>query len=42
MGQFMVDAHRNTGIPHFESKWKVEEHIRTLGIPATILRPTFL
>ncbi|MEC4674968.1 MAG: NmrA/HSCARG family protein [Nitrospirota bacterium] len=34
-------AHRNTGIPHFESKWKVEEHIRQLGIPATILRPTF-
>ena len=34
-------AHRNTRVPHFESKWKVEEHIRQLGIPATILRPTF-
>ena len=34
-------ANRNTGIPHFESKWKVEQHIQQLGIPATILRPTF-
>jgi uncharacterized protein YbjT (DUF2867 family) len=34
-------AHRNTGIPHFESKWKVEQHIQQLGIPATILRPAF-
>jgi uncharacterized protein YbjT (DUF2867 family) len=34
-------AHRNTGVPHFESKWKVEQHIRELGIPATILRPVW-
>ena len=34
-------AERNTGIPHFESKWQVEEHIRSLGLPATILRPAF-
>ena len=34
-------AHRNTGVPHFESKWKVEQHIRQLGIPATFLRPAF-
>jgi uncharacterized protein YbjT (DUF2867 family) len=33
-------AERNTGIPHFESKWSIEQHIRTLGLPATILRPT--
>lgn len=33
-------ADRNTGIPHFESKWKIEQHIQTLGLPATILRPT--
>jgi uncharacterized protein YbjT (DUF2867 family) len=32
-------AHRHTGIPHFESKWKVEQHIETVGLPATILRP---
>ncbi len=34
-------AHRNTGIPHFESKWKVEQHIREIGLPATILRPVW-
>jgi uncharacterized protein YbjT (DUF2867 family) len=32
-------AERNTGIPHFESKWHIEEHIRALGLPYTILRP---
>jgi uncharacterized protein YbjT (DUF2867 family) len=36
-------AERNTGIPHWESKWEVEEHIRSLGLPATVLRPvTFM
>lgn len=34
-------AHRNTGIPHFETKWKVEQHIRRIGLPATILRPVW-
>ncbi len=34
-------AHRHTGIPHFESKWRVEQHIRKVGLPATILRPVF-
>ncbi len=34
-------ANRNTGIPHFESKWKVEQHIRQIGLPATILRPVW-
>ncbi|GHO64128.1 NmrA family transcriptional regulator [Ktedonobacter sp. SOSP1-52] len=34
-------AERNSGIGHFESKWQIEQHIRTLGLPATILRPTF-
>lgn len=32
-------AERNSGIPHFESKWQVEQYIQQLGIPATILRP---
>ncbi len=32
-------AERHTGIPHFESKWRIEEHIRALGLPHTILRP---
>lgn len=34
-------AHRHTGIPHFDSKWEVEQHIAKLGLPATILRPVF-
>jgi uncharacterized protein YbjT (DUF2867 family) len=33
-------AHRQTGIPHFESKWEVENHVRQIGLPYTILRPT--
>lgn len=35
-------ADRSTGIGHFESKWAIEEHIRRIGVPATILRPAFL
>ena len=34
-------AERNTGIPHFDSKWEIEEHIREVDLPATILRPVF-
>jgi uncharacterized protein YbjT (DUF2867 family) len=33
---------RKTGIPHFDSKWQIEEHIRGLKLPYTILRPVFL
>jgi len=36
-------AERNTGIPHWESKWEVEKYIRSLGLPATVIRPaTFM
>jgi uncharacterized protein YbjT (DUF2867 family) len=35
-------AHRQTGIPHFDSKWEVEEHMRKLDLPSTVLRPVFL
>jgi uncharacterized protein YbjT (DUF2867 family) len=34
-------AERNTGIPHFDSKFQVEEYVRTIGLPFTILRPVF-
>jgi uncharacterized protein YbjT (DUF2867 family) len=34
-------AHRQTGISHFDSKWEVEEHVRQIGLPYTILRPVF-
>jgi uncharacterized protein YbjT (DUF2867 family) len=34
-------AERATGIPHFESKRRVEEHLVELGLPSTLVRPTF-
>lgn len=34
-------AERNTGIPHFDSKFQVEEYIRAINLPHTILRPVF-
>jgi uncharacterized protein YbjT (DUF2867 family) len=35
-------ANRNTGIPHFESKWRIEELVRSLRFPSyVILRPVF-
>ena len=36
----VVNADKNTGIPHFESKYKVEQHIKNLRIPYTIIGPT--
>jgi uncharacterized protein YbjT (DUF2867 family) len=35
-------ADRKTGIPHWEIKWQVEQYIRKLGLPFTILRPTMV
>lgn len=32
-------AGARSGIPYYESKARIEEHIRALGLPATILRP---
>jgi uncharacterized protein YbjT (DUF2867 family) len=34
-------AERKTNIVHFDSKWEIEEYIRSLGLPATVLRPVF-
>lgn len=34
-------AHRETGLSHFESKWRIEERIRALDLPYTIFRPVF-
>jgi len=35
-------AHRKTGIPHFDNKWRVEETVRGLKFPSTtILRAAF-
>ena len=32
-------ADRKSGLAHYESKWAIEQHIRDLKLPATILRP---
>lgn len=37
----VASADRHTGIPHFDSKAEVEEYIRRLGIPHTIVGPVF-
>jgi uncharacterized protein YbjT (DUF2867 family) len=34
-------ADEETGIPHFESKAQVEEHLRSSGLQYTIVRPVF-
>lgn len=34
-------ADQDTGVPHFESKYKVEEHIRESGLNYTIIGPAF-
>ncbi|MET3582108.1 uncharacterized protein YbjT (DUF2867 family) [Mesorhizobium robiniae] len=35
----VADANKKTGIPHFESKYLVEQHVERLGIPYTISAP---
>jgi len=37
----VASADQQTGIPHFDSKFRIEEHIRGTGLHFTILRPTF-
>jgi uncharacterized protein YbjT (DUF2867 family) len=37
----VANANKNTHIPHFESKYKIEQHIKNLGLPHTIIGPTF-
>lgn len=32
---------RHTGIPFFESKHKIEQHLKSIALPATIIRPAF-
>src|SRR5262245_15466063 len=35
-------AHKRTGIPHFDNKWRIEETVRSLRFPThVILRPVF-
>jgi uncharacterized protein YbjT (DUF2867 family) len=34
-------ANRQTGVPHFDSKYEVEKHIAKVGVRATILAPVY-
>ena len=35
----VASADKNTGIPHFESKYRVEIYLHELELPATVIRP---
>ena len=35
------EAERHTGIPHFDSKWAIEQHLRALELPLTVFRPVW-
>jgi uncharacterized protein YbjT (DUF2867 family) len=37
----VASADQRTGIPHFDSKFRIEEHVRRSGMPFTIVRPAF-
>lgn len=37
----VAGADRSTGVPHFDSKYEVEKHIKSLGLPYTIIAPVF-
>jgi uncharacterized protein YbjT (DUF2867 family) len=38
----VASAHRETGIPHFENKWRVEDAVRSAGFPSfVVVRPVF-
>ena len=32
---------RDTGVPHFDSAWEIEQHARDLDLPMTVLQPVF-
>jgi len=38
----VIGSDAYTGIPHWESKFIIENHVRYLGLPYTILRPSSL
>ncbi len=45
-GKYLVytsvgSANRNTGIPHFDSKWKVEQHMAKIGVETAIIAPVY-
>src|SRR5208282_906486 len=37
----VASADRQTGVPHFESKWQIEQELRSSGVPHTVIAPTY-
>jgi len=37
----VASSQDKTGIPHFESKWKIEQHLTSSGLAYTIIKPVF-
>jgi uncharacterized protein YbjT (DUF2867 family) len=37
----VASADRATGIPHFESKWRIEQQLRSSRLPHTVVAPTY-
>jgi uncharacterized protein YbjT (DUF2867 family) len=37
----VAGADQHTGVPHIESKGRIEAYLRGLGLPVTVLRPVF-
>jgi uncharacterized protein YbjT (DUF2867 family) len=37
----VASANRATGIPHFESKWRIEQQLEASGIPHTVVAPSY-
>ena len=33
--------HEDTGVPHFDSAWEIEQHAASLDLPLTVLQPVF-
>jgi len=33
--------HEDTGVPHFDSAWEIEQHAASLDLPMTVLQPVF-
>jgi uncharacterized protein YbjT (DUF2867 family) len=37
----VASADRASGVPHFESKWQIEQQLRSSGVPYTVVAPTY-
>ncbi|MEV5238376.1 NmrA/HSCARG family protein [Streptomyces cinnamoneus] len=37
----VASCDRDTGVPHFDSKWRLEQALRSSGLPFTVVAPVF-